>query len=199
MPASAFPFSENHHAASTFRILEKPAFNILASLTTSEYRLVRSRLTLGILATDMSSHFTLIEKFNAILDEHAKLGATIPHPSTLTDSQRGVVFNVVLHSCDISNPSKPWKIQQKWSDAVLAEFLHQGDMERAKGLTISPNCDRDTTDQALLSLNFIDFIVAPIFVSLRQLLPDVHTCCKIIKDNRSLNINNTQDTSECKH
>lgn len=184
---------ENHHAASTFRILERPAFNILSSLSQAEYRAVRSRITLGILSTDMTGHFTMIEKFNSFLDEYSKAagvgidGAPVPPnaPSALSEAHRGVIFNVVLHSADISNPAKPWLIQRKWSDAVLAEFFHQGDMERAKGLTISPNCDRETTDQALLSLNFVDFLVAPLFVSLRQLLPPVQVSCRIIKENRS--------------
>lgn len=193
----------SHHSASSFRILEKPAFNILAQLQPAEYRAVRTRLTLGILATDMTSHFSLIEKFNGVLDDQAKLAAAPPTPispttaarplnsalatgpADMSDAHRQVVFNVVLHSCDISNQAKAWPIQRKWSDAVLAEFLHQGDMERAKGLPISPNCDRATTDQAQLSLSFIDFIVAPIYLSLRQLLPAVAHCCRLIKDNRA--------------
>ena len=50
---------------------------------------------------------------------------------------------------------RPWPTQRTWSDKVLAEFLHQGDMEALKGLPVSPNCDRNNTDQSMLSLNFI--------------------------------------------
>jgi len=38
--------------------------------------------------------------------------------------------------------------------------------------------------QAQLSLNFIDFIVAPLFVAVRQVLPKVQKCCAYLKDNR---------------
>lgn len=186
---------EHHHAASAFRILERPDLNILGSLSTGEYRAVRQRLTLGILATDMTGHFGLIEKFNSFLDEQAKLPANLAAaaaasaaapssssagsspslgPSTpsfpplslpvfqiaheLGENSRAVIFNALLHASDISNPAKPWRAQKIWSDAVLQEFLNQGDVEAAKGLQVSPNCDRNNTDQALLSLNFIESV-----------------------------------------
>jgi hypothetical protein len=52
--------------------------------------------------------------------------------------------------------------------------MHQGDREKREGLQVSPNMDRHATVQAELSVNFIDFIVAPFFVALTDLLPDVH-------------------------
>jgi len=197
---------EHHHAASTFRMLEKVSLNIFANLTPIEYRTVRQRITQGILSTDMQIHFGLIEKFNTVIEELAKMEEAavadgsfnrtsptlsssssflpVPHFSAIPDSSRSTIFNALLHACDISNPAKPWHLQRKWSDAVLAEFLHQGDMERQRGLPISPNCDRTNTDQSSLSIGFIDFIVAPIFVSLRNLLPEVRVCCNHIRDNR---------------
>jgi len=214
---------EHHHAASAFRIMDAPERNILAKLSLNEYRAARTRLTLGILATDMTGHFGLLEKFNAFIDEQAKLPANVaqaasvaptpahavvaaaataadespqpvPAPSTapvfqtaheLSDATRAVLFNSILHASDISNPSKPWPVQKQWSDQVLAEFFNQGDLEQLKGLPVSPNCDRATTDQALLSLNFIDFIVAPSYVALRNLLPPLAHACRLIKENRA--------------
>jgi hypothetical protein len=44
--------------------------------------------------------------------------------------------------------------------------------------------DRKTTKQAELSLNFIDFIVAPLFVALTNLIPDAKHCCSTMNSNR---------------
>lgn len=45
--------------------------------------------------------------------------------------------------------------------------------------------DRETTKQAELSVNFVDFIVGPFFMALTSLLPKVHLCCELMRDNRT--------------
>jgi hypothetical protein len=90
----------------------------------------------------------------------------------------------VLHSADLSNPAKPWAISKVWSDRVVEEFFAQGDREKAEGLPISPNMNRDTTDQAELSINFADFIIAPSYVALSSFLPKVRQCVVCIVENR---------------
>ena len=63
--------------------------------------------------------------------------------------------------------------------------MAQGDREKAEGLAVSPNMDRDTTSQAELSVNFVDFIVAPFFMALTSLLPKVHECCSLMVESRA--------------
>ena len=46
---------------------------------------------------------------------------------------------------------------------MLAEFFAQGDRERAAGLAVSPMCDRGTTGRAASQINFIEFVVAPLY------------------------------------
>ena len=48
------------------------------------------------------------------------------------------------------------------------------------------NCDRNTTKQDELSINFCDFIVAPFFFTLTKLLPRLVTVDKEIKINRTI-------------
>lgn len=45
----------------------------------------------------------------------------------------------------------------------MAEFFKQGDLERSLGLPISPQMDRATTSVPMAQVNFIDFIVAPLY------------------------------------
>ncbi len=51
----------------------------------------------------------------------------------------------------------------RWAARVLEEFFAQGDRERAAGLPVSPMMDRAATSHALSQINFIEFIVAPLF------------------------------------
>lgn len=67
----------------------------------------------------------------SLKDKQLILVTTLPDPITLQ--------NVLLHSADISNLTRPFEISEKWSNLVFEEFLHQGDMERSKGLEVSYN------------------------------------------------------------
>lgn len=61
----------------------------------------------------------------------------------------------------------------RWADRVLAEFFAQGDQERAAGQPISPLCDRETTKRPASQINFIEFIVAPLFAIVARIFPDI--------------------------
>lgn len=56
---------------------------------------------------------------------------------------------------------------------MLAEFFSQGDKEREAGLPISPLCDRATTNRATSQINFVEFVVAPLFSLVARIFPDV--------------------------
>ena len=47
---------------------------------------------------------------------------------------------------------------------MLDEFFQQGDLEAAQGLPVSPLMDRSTTSLAISQINFIEFVVAPLFL-----------------------------------
>ena len=51
----------------------------------------------------------------------------------------------------------------RWTAKVLQEFFEQGDKERAKGMPVSPMMDRTTTQTPVSQINFIEYIVAPLF------------------------------------
>ena len=58
------------------------------------------------------------------------------------------VMCLILKAADISNPSRPLPIYQRWITGVMSEFFTQGDAERAAGLPCSLNCDRHTVVEA---------------------------------------------------
>ncbi len=188
---------EHHHCATAFRLLQDPRHNIFCNLSRSEHRSLRNHVTNCVLATDMTRHFAMIERFTSMLEKRQpsldkakcvtfldKAKSESEQLPIESEADRMLVLNIMLHSADISNPTKPWAIATRWSDYIVEEFFNQGDIEQSMGLPVSPNCNRDTTDTTAIPLNFIDFIVAPIFVSLRQLLPNVQHGCVHLRDNR---------------
>lgn len=139
----------------------------------------------------MTCHFALSERFSNLLlrmwQAPRRRNTTSPRLSlvqTLLPADRELLANTLLHAADISNQCKSWTAAKRWSDCILFELFHQGDMERDAGLNISPNCDRHTTDRLQFTLNFIDFVVAPLFVSLTQLLPNCVVACSLLRENR---------------
>ncbi|OQV21294.1 Calcium/calmodulin-dependent 3',5'-cyclic nucleotide phosphodiesterase 1C [Hypsibius exemplaris] len=139
---------ENYHLSASFALMLKDEHNILANLTKEEYKEFRSLVIDMVLATDMSIHFQQIKNMKALLSM----------PENIDKSK---ALQLVLHSCDISHPSKPWDMHYRWTIGVLEEFFQQGDREQELGLPFSPLCDRQTTVIAQSQIGFIDFIVEP--------------------------------------
>jgi hypothetical protein len=116
---------------------------------------------------------------------NSAVGSTIEREKVeLNVTEREVIANMLLHSADISNQCKSWPVAKRWSDCIMIEMFHQGDIESEQNLSLSPNSDRHTTDRVQFSLNFIDFVVAPLYVALTQLLPPLKEACSLLRANR---------------
>ena len=83
------------------------------------------------------------------------------------------ILTFLLHSADISNPSKPKKLAVKWANKALAEFFAQGDKEKELSLPISPLCDKETTKTADSQIGFLQFVVRPMYIMLADIVPGV--------------------------
>eukprot|EP01105_Mastigella_eilhardi_P020492 TRINITY_DN4888_c0_g1_i1.p1 TRINITY_DN4888_c0_g1~~TRINITY_DN4888_c0_g1_i1.p1 ORF type:complete len:439 (-),score=131.49 TRINITY_DN4888_c0_g1_i1:46-1362(-) len=151
---------ENFHVYHTFLMLQNPDCNITANLSAVEAKCFRRTLISAVLATDMSYHFELVSRFTTQL-ETSSLSADDP-------KHRELVINILLHAADISNPVKSFRTAKKWADLVFEEFLNQGDLEKKHGLPVSPYMDRNNTDQVKLSINFLNYMVKPLFSSLAK-------------------------------
>ena len=144
---------------------------------------VRKVIIKSILATDMTCHFALKTQFDAVVHSHPNLFGEVASSSVaqqnsgdLTAPEREIIMKSLLHAADISNPCRSWESCKRWSGLVIQEFFAQGDLEKAEGLVVSANMDRDVTDQAQLSLDFADLIVSPFIFALATIMP-VSICC----------------------
>ena len=76
-------------------------------------------MILCVLATDMSKHSLSIDFLKKCLTENYK-----PEEKDKQD-----YMDLVIHTADISNPTKKFDIYFKWAPLVVNEFYDQGDKE----------------------------------------------------------------------
>lgn len=117
------------------------------------------------------------------------------------------VLQNMVHCADLSNPTKPLELYRQWTDHIMAEFFHQGDREREKGMEISPMCDKHTASveksqvgarrgagaeghhgglsSPFPQVGFIDFIAHPLWETWADLVhPDAQEILDTLEDNR---------------
>ena len=165
---------ENTHVACLYNMVtSKPQSNIFANIKDDkQWRDMRKNIIGCILHTDMAHHFKMVSQMDVFYELHAN---AIEKKQNVfeTPEDRQFLMNIILHSADISNAVKPFGIYTKWANCVLEEFFAQGDKEAARGLPKSPMMDRDTTSRSMSQVNFIEFIVGPLYLNLIKILPEL--------------------------
>ena len=143
---------ENMHISETFKLIHSNNnCNIFENLEKNTYKKIRKQMITCVLNTDMSLHKESLDFMNNYLnktdDNVAKYNQDF--------------MNLIIHSADISNPTKKLNIYYKWAELVMEEFYLQGDKEKELGL----NCSYDRNKISLYKsqLGFIDFIEIPFY------------------------------------
>ena len=147
---------ENMHINKGIEILESDEYNIFENLNLNDYEIIKKRIIKGILMTDGSKHnqvmkemensiekikifsnqneTKLINRFNEVFYNK------IINQNEIFNIQQNL-YNFILHSSDISNPSKVFEIYSKWTDYVTTEFFNEGDLEKLENLPVNFLCD----------------------------------------------------------
>jgi|APSaa5957512535_1039671.scaffolds.fasta_scaffold132458_1 cAMP-specific phosphodiesterase 4 len=89
-----------------------------------------------------------------------------------------------MHSCDVSQSSRPFEIVKEWTYLLFEEFFDQGDLEKQQNLPITMLCDRATTNVASSQPGFIGFVPLPLFISLSNVLPELSEVVTQMKNNK---------------
>eukprot|EP01087_Luapelamoeba_hula_P008181 TRINITY_DN2028_c1_g1_i1.p1 TRINITY_DN2028_c1_g1~~TRINITY_DN2028_c1_g1_i1.p1 ORF type:complete len:226 (-),score=43.34 TRINITY_DN2028_c1_g1_i1:44-721(-) len=168
---------ENYHCSEAFRIMRRPECNILEGLSKTEYRELRKLVINSILATDMARHMESTAKFSTLLESEGGFNRE-------SQDHRLILLEIILKCGDISNPTRPLRIANYWSEMVQNEFYAQGDEEKKQGLQVSAFMDRDNASAAKMTVGFISFFVAPLFGSLVKLLPAANLCLERLEETR---------------
>ena len=172
---------ENYHVSEGFNIIfKKKGCNIFESLSSDDYKICRKRIIQCVLATDMTLHnkeFQFLKSksqtYNIKNGENVEKMFENIDPVT-SFNLRQEFLNVLIHSADVSNPSKPLDIYKQWAERCVEEFFKQGDMEKRLGMTVSFNCDRDIVSLPQSQVGFIDAIVFPLFSVICEFFPGLN-------------------------
>jgi len=159
---------ESMHTSEFFLMLhKKPELNILQNLEAKQIVETRKAMITTILATDMMVHFEYLARFQAkYIDDNV-----LPEK----DDEKSFLMSMLCHAADISNPAKPRRLYLEWTDRVLAEFYHVGDLEREQGMeNLSMFCDRKQPKVQKCQSGFITFIVRPMFVAWGNYVPELN-------------------------
>jgi hypothetical protein len=180
--AQAFPGEkgplECHHSRLALKTLDSTG--ILKGLPKGSAELVRVCLRNALLATDMGRHGALMNRFNAVTAE-VEMEITLESTNAqLSDffkpGDKGwLLLGMLLKASDVSNPSRPIRIADKWNDLVYEEFYSEGDVDKERGRPHNPLHDRENNIISKSSVGFIGFVVLPIFQSLENFLATVTT------------------------
>jgi len=158
---------ENMHASVCFEILHAPGNNFLSGMKEESFKTFRAKVIENILATDMSHHFDLVDKFNARV-EHQKdtpfvKGSRDDRDKQLeTKEDRRLLMQAFTHMADLGHCTRPWDVHKVLVVALEEEFFSQGDKEREAGIPISPMMDRSKDSAATGQTFFLDKLVRPL-------------------------------------
>ncbi|XP_052255077.1 cAMP-specific 3',5'-cyclic phosphodiesterase 4C-like isoform X1 [Dreissena polymorpha] len=174
---------ENHHLAVAFKLLQEENCDIFVNLSKKQRQTLRKMCIDMVLATDMSKHMTLLADLKTMVETKKVAGSGVLLLDNYQD--RIQVLQNMVHCADLSNPTKPLGIYQKWLERLMMEFFRQGDMEREKGLDLSPMCDKLTATVEKSQVGFIDYILHPLWETWADLVyPDAQEILDQVEENR---------------
>ena len=171
---------ENHHAFITCEILRHPRSNFLQTFTAVQLRAFRRTIIQAILATDMAVHFELCRQF-------ARFDSDLDKYDGRQEDDRQLVINVVTHSSDLSAQVMDFHIASLWETRVTAEFIAQSELEQELGIPVSTfmNGLHEHSVRYKNHLNFLDFVMQPLWSVVSDVLPPMHRCLDSLRSNRS--------------
>ena len=182
---------ENFHVSEGFNIIfKKKGCNIFENMSNDDYKICRKRIINCVLATDMTLHgkeFQFLKSKSQAYN--IKKGENIVKIFESADpvvnfNLKQEFLSVIIHSADVSNPSKPLDIYKIWAQKCVDEFFKQGDMEKRLGIPVSFNCDRNTVSLPQSQIGFIDAIVSPLFSVVCEFFPGMNFTLENLKKNR---------------
>jgi len=159
--------NENHHLSCAFDLLGQDDFKFMEVYDGDDYLTFRSLVIEMVLATDMKSHFSILDSFRRFQkSRHADMKSV--DRAVVTRN----VFAMAMKVADLIHCSRPLELHHKWADLITKEFLQQGDLEREKGLKVSPGMDRSQPPGPLQQVGFTEIFVLPLFREWRDYARD---------------------------
>ncbi|KAI3633598.1 hypothetical protein MIR68_008545 [Amoeboaphelidium protococcarum] len=156
---------ENHHCATTFRILTDPCTNIIQNLSYQEYIQLRVGIINCIMATDVSKQRNYIERVNGYMD------GTF---SWSNQEHKLAAMAILMKASDVSLEVRPMSVSKPWVDKIYQEFANESQMFRQLQIEIPAHLKVDgknVQDINKAQRQFILHVLLPLFQTLSKLFP----------------------------
>ena len=164
---------ENMHISESFKLtIDYPNCDIFSGMDPENYKQLRKEMISCVLFTDMAKHNITIDFMKEIINNN---NDEKDHHQDYMD--------LLIHSADISNPTKKFNIYYKWAKLVVEEFFQQGDKEKELGIKCT--FDRVTTTIYQNQLGFINYIEIPFFTLIAQIFPKLNFLLVNLNNNKN--------------
>ena len=173
---------ENHHSATLCKTINESPGNPFLRLSRAAYKDVRSLIVSSILSTDMKLHVQVTKAFSEI-----KV-STFTESRLIQQETKVILANGMLHACDISAQSLPFNEAELWTTAVCAEFSEEVRKCEIAGMPAAPHMRGldDPRKRISLQINFIDYLVLPLWRTVTALMPSLHPQLMQLSENKGL-------------
>lgn len=164
---------ENHHAYSGLEVLRECDFMAACSPQQVEY--VRKCIIQIVLSTDMMHHFEWMDRFAR--------EARVMEPG---ESQEARVLSMclIVKCADIGHCTCIRSVHAQWVKVLQEELFCQGDLERSRGMPLSPMADRASVASHNASqVAFFAVIVIPLYQVLLKCFPGSAPLLRAAQDN----------------
>jgi hypothetical protein len=136
--------------------MQVPDLNIMINWTRKQRKAFRDVVVKMVLGTDMKAYFHHVASLQGAVEGHKKAGSWFDFKNA---KDRELLMICGLHAAEISNPCKPSKLSQEWTQRIEEEWFIQGDSEKACGLPISLMVDSNHPNTADSQVGFTSYIV----------------------------------------
>lgn len=168
---------ENMHCAKLYTIVGKQETNVFGQLARDVYKESRRLCIETILHTDMTQHNAMVKALQLTYETNAEafMADNIDQEVEVFSQKdtKMLVLECVLHCSDVSNPARAWDVTFAWAGRCLEEFFAQGDKEKSLGIPVQFLNDRDKVNRPNSQIGFVEFMIAPLIVSVVRLWPQL--------------------------
>lgn len=189
---------ESMHSARLFELLGDPRCDIFSLLSRQQCLELRQLIIPTILHTDNSKHFEMVKEVQTLYElnsEALDVGKEVyttsksewPPPGVVeclrAPESRKLLLKLCLHTADISNPMKPFRVCRIWASQVFEEFFQQGDTEQRLGVPVQAMNDRGKVNRAFSQVGFIELMVSPLVFGALKILPPLEANAEMLVQN----------------
>ena len=155
---------EQFHVHGGLELLRHPECNFLHREPAPLQRRVQRLVAELILGTDMAQHEAVMAKINVV--------SALKGPVDLSDQETVSILQLVLKCADLGHAACEWDHHKAWVNGLSEELYRQGDVEKLRGMAVSPLMDRDKPGIESSQVGFFRYVLVPMFTSLAIRFPN---------------------------